>query len=178
MPSSGPADVGPGPGVKDPSPNAPLVPLGEARPAARASIPEAVQVHASQLFPHIRDNTDPQTGGPLPIQERSGGQFSARQLVFVNAYAPDKTATKVIGMGVALADIPVPQGWRWSNPSKYPGDVHQGNTEIVFDFEDQRDTFLAAHGVKPGYDPLRLNDISATQFPPGVNLAGSGGIQG
>ena len=116
--------------------------------------PEALVVHASQVFPErfpqktAQGWIDP-SGDPCPEPFRSGGQFGARLLVV------QKASGRKRFVAARLHDGPD----KWSYNAALEKVVKE--YELIFDVETWRDNWLHEYsGGKLGVkDPLWMNDV-------------------
>lgn len=152
---------------------APANPASVARPATVAKVPGEVRLHWTQVAPDLMaERIDPHTGAPLPGRAREGGQYSGRLLTLVNK-ATKKARKVAVLTSIEPSTWPLKPYERVSDPQQYPEDeVHgPGNVEVIFDFQDERETWFAAMGASTKFDPLALNDIPPGQAPPDKILA-------
>lgn len=128
------------------------------------------RVHATALFPHLKEKRD-KTGRPLPPKRRVGGQFSVRRLVLINQFTNDERVHWVIP-SLPVQQWGIMESERFSDPTQHAADTKYGNIEVVFDFQEDLMSFWRSHlrHAPPVIDPLYKNDWDSTKFPPDLRL--------
>jgi hypothetical protein len=155
--------------------------VGAGVAAAMMIIPASQKVHYKELHPGLELMRDPVTGQNQPIQFRTGGQYSVRRLVLVNVVNPNQQPRVIlVHNSTDQRNWPVQAHERLSDPNRYPEDERHGpgNLEVVFDDEREYRAYWKANGYQAGatFDPLKMNDVPAGQFPPDLRLPGGGQV--